>query len=278
MGNIFNHYGLIFRVCNRIFPSLWLSSLQIKILSIKLFPLLFLFMISNVIAQTDTVQGIGMAKIVGDPFNASLIARNRAISNAVSKYRSDIISTQIFIRNNNMESLNEQIILNSKALIKSWEEIQSIKLENGIIKSIVRVYIIDPQKEEKWRKIEIVKKHMILSKHSNLKIKIRELLNAYSVVNKHQIKNIEINEEIILGKISKTLSEIKIDKIKNDNNEYIYKVKDSGRVNESIKTIKIAEDEIGGRSFAYYVMVDLGSLNYELLKLGFNIPSLKIEV
>lgn len=268
MWNIFNQCGLIFRASRLQFPSLSLSTVFIK--KLTLFFLLFFSTFSY--SQIDTITGIGYAKLTGDPFNVALLARNRAISNAISQSKIKVTSSMILEKDENGSILKEFMMSESNALIENWEVIESKVLKSGFIRSVVKVSIKNPQEEIEKEKIIVIKDLIKKSRNSSLEIKIKELVNAYFLIKKYRIYKNDLNEEIIIKEIETTLNKIKITKSDNGFDEKEYCVLEDGKINNKINIRKIAEVE------TIYVTVDFGVLNYKLMKMGLNIPYVKDNV
>ncbi len=271
MWNIFNQGGLFFRASCLYLPSLSLSTILFKKLTIKFILFYLLLFINPTYSQIDTLTGIGYAKLKGDPFNVSIIARNRAISNAISQERIKVTSTTILEKSENGSKLKEFISSESNVMIENWEVIESKILKSGFVKSIVKIYVKNPQDQILKENINGIKNHIKKSRNSTFEIKLRELINAYNLIKKYKINKNDLNEDLVINEIKSTLSNIKITKTESLVSDKQYLVIEDGKINNEINIRKV-EEETGK---VIYVTVDLGILNYQLLRMGLDIPFVK---
>lgn len=258
------------------------SPLSLLILSTTVFKkfsvyLLFGFILLNIknsySFSVDTLIGIGYSKITGDILNSSIIARKRAISNAVSKSKTKISYAQHLHRNLRTEFLNETIIEEFQNEINGYKELKNVTLDNGYIKSVVEVYVFNKNKIEFEKQKKKLLDRFLLSKQLSLKRKIDELLKIYSILEKNEFEDENLNSKIIISEISNSLSSIKIQKI---DNTYKFYIEDESL--EKLSWKKIETDDGQNSSSVFYIMLDLGFINYQLLKLGFNIPFIEVHV
>lgn len=277
MRNKFIIEGIIFPVDIMSASSLLLSSLISKNLRIKLIPLIFTFFVSNIYAQYDTIVGFGSSQIMGDPFNAVLIAKKRAIADAVSKYKSKVYTATLLDKKNGIENINEIISSKSELSIKECKEIKTEIVDEKYFKSEIKIIVKNFEKVKKENRIREIKSCLNLANREDLRLKIRELLKAYKLIKKYEIDEEEINENLIKEKINEVLANIEIKKIQKIDKDLKFEIFSLGKVTRSFDIIKIGEkSNKSGNS--YFVTLDLGSQYYELLSLGINIPFIKVNV
>lgn len=277
MRNKFIIEGIIFPVDIMSASSLLLSSLISKNLRIKLIPLIFTFFVSNIYAQYDTIVGFGSSQIMGDPFNAVLIAKKRAIADAVSKYKSKVYTATLLDKKNGIENINEIISSKSELSIKECKEIKTEIVDEKYFKSEIKIIVKNFEKVKKENRIREIKSCLNLANSEDLRLKIRELLKAYKLIKKYEIDEEEINENLIKEKINEVLANIEIKKIQKIDKDLKFEIFSLGKVTRSFDIIKIGEkSNKSGNS--YFVTLDLGSQYYELLSLGINIPFIKVNV
>lgn len=275
MRNFLNHHGLIFRYEVPLFTLLLLSSYPLKKFNIIFISFLILFFSSLVLGQVDTIYGFGYSKNIGDPFNAALLARQRALANALEKSKLRVSSTSRLIKENNEDKLNETIVSTSEGLIEKWREIKVIQ-SDGFIKSVVEVVITNQKEKHKQLKIKEIKQLLEINGTINLEKRINRLIKAYSIAKKYEIK--EFPAQKILNRIELILSRLKISKVNNRSDINSYRVYESDKVLTSISLNKIPIDTNRDLLKTYYIVLDMGLLNYELVRLGLKIPSIKVNV
>lgn len=275
MNKFLNHHGLFFRYHLPIFPLFLLSSHTLKKFNTILISFFILTICSSAISQVDTIYGYGYAKNIGDPFNVALLARHRALSNALEKYRIKITSTLVLSKENDIDKLNETIVSETEGIIEKWSEVK-VTEKDGFIKSVVEVIILNENEIVKQSKVSEIEQLLKDNKNINIEKRIKNLLKAYSIVESENICSVSSNK--ILNKLEHLLSNLKILRVNNNNNLNSFRVYEYDKKLTAINLNRIPNFENNSLKKSFYIMIDFGVLNYELIKLGLKIPSIKVNV
>lgn len=264
--------GLFFHTFRSELSSLLISTTLLKKFNIN-FYLLFLLLITPLQAEFKSFTGVGEAKLIGDPFNVALLARERAIINALEKKSINISSESSLSINNNNEDLSELITSRVKGKIEKWEEVESCIIDGNKIRSIIRIYIKDELSIEINKQLKFLNRHLKLSGSSNIHIRISELLKAYTIAKYLEKLNyaIEINSDRLIEEISDVLNSIQIN---NHCNTYTASI--SGKKISDIDFIKVPRKDENPKKNSFYLILNLGELNYKLLQLGLKVPAIEV--